>query len=108
MKVTKNNIKEINLNHNDLELLNALLDVLQELNQELIDLGELYMQLYIDYEDTHTEYSPERVDPCPDYYGMFTLRFEKNQYETVGDYMTLEELDQALLILCNFVEFKLS
>ena len=81
---------------------------IEELNQLLEDKDEAYRKLYIDYQDYHNEYSPERTDPCPDYYGLFSLRFEKNPYETVGDMMTLEELDTILCALVNFMEFKLS
>ena len=105
MKVTRENFKDI---ENNQGLLESLLIDLEELNQLLEDKGEAYRKLYIDYEDKHTEYSPERIDPCPDYYGLFSLRFEKNPYESVGDMMTLEELDNALFILINFIEFKLS
>lgn len=105
MKVTRENFKDI---ENNQGLLESLLIDLEELNQLLEDKDEAYQKLYIDYQDYHNEYSPERTDPCPDYYGLFSLRFEKNPYETVGDMMTLEELDNALFILINFVEFKLS
>ena len=105
MKVTRENFKDIKNNRG---LLESLLIDLEELNQLLEDKGEAYRKLYIDYEDEHTEYSPERTDPCPDYYGLFSLRFEKYPYETVGDMMTIEELDNALFVLINFIEFKLS
>ena len=39
---------------------------------------------------------------------MYKLVFEKNPYESVGTEMTIEELDSAMCILINFVEFKLS
>lgn len=105
MKVTRENFKDI---ENNQGLLESLLIDLEELNQLLEDNDEAYRKLYIDYQDYHNEYSPERTDPCPDYYGLFSLRFEKNPYETVGDMMTLDELDNALFILINFIEFKLS
>ena len=105
MKVTKENFKCI---ENNQSLLESLLIDLEELNQLLEDKDESYRKLYIDYQDYHNEYSPERTDPCPDYYGLFSLRFEKNPYETVGDMMTLEELDTILCVLVNFMEFKLS
>lgn len=105
MKVTRENFKDI---ENNQGLLESLLIDLEELNQLLEDNGEAYRKLYIDYQDYHNEYSPERTDPCPDYYGLFSLRFEKNPYETVGDMMTLNELDNALFVLINFIEFKLS
>ena len=105
MKVTRENFKDIKNNRG---LLESLLIDLEELNQLLEDKGEAYRKLYIDYQDYHNEYSPERTDPCPDYYGLFSLRFEKYPYETVGDMMTIEELDNALFVLINFIEFKLS
>lgn len=105
MKVTRENFKDI---ENNQGLLESLLIDLEELNQLLEDKDEAYRKLYIDYEDKHTEYSPERTDPCPDYYGLFSLRFEKNHYETVGGMMTLEELDTVMCALVNFTEFKLS
>jgi len=113
MKVTVDNIANIeyisdyNLEYGKM-ILEALLDDIKELNDLLIDKGESYRQIYIDYINEHTEYSPERVDPCPDYYGMFTLRFEKNPYEIIGDVMLLDELDNAICMLINFMEFKLS
>lgn len=113
MKVTIDNIKNIKyidgyaLDYGKRHLKAILKDV-DELNDLLKDKGESYRQIYINYEDEHTKYSPERVDPCPDYYGMFTLRFEKNQYETIGEVMSLDELDNAICILINFTEFKLS
>lgn len=115
MKVTQENIKNIKYVYNwnypsesAQNYLKSLLIDLLELNNELDNRGESHKKLYIDYEDKHTEYSPERTDPCPDYYGMYKLVFEKNPYESVGTEMTIEELDSAMCILINFVEFKLS
>ena len=116
MKVTKENINSIQYipgckTLNDLNeaknLLESILIDVMELNQLLEDRDENYHKIYIDYIDTHTEYSVERTDPCPDYYGMFTLRFEYNNYETIGTEMTIDELNNALCILINFVEFAL-
>ena len=114
MKVTVDNIKDIDYINDyraietSKKLLRSLLVDIEELNQLLIDKNESYRQVYIDYENKHTEYSPERTDPCPDYYGLFTLRFIKNPYETIGEQMTLDELDSAICLLINFTEFKLS
>ena len=51
----------------------------------------------------HTEYSPERTDPCPDYYGMFRLLFENNPVN-VGGEMDIDQLDMTLFILNEFEE----
>lgn len=114
MKVTIDNIKDIDYIYDyyaietGKKLLKSLLVDIEELNQLLIDKNESYRQVYIDYENMHTEYSLERTDPCPDYYGLFTLRFVKNPYEIIGEPMTLNELDSAICLLTNFTEFKLS
>ena len=107
MRVTWENYKDIIPEKNQ-GLIESLLIDLLELNTELENIQEPYRKLYIDYITEHTEYSPERTDPCPDYYGMYKLVFEKNHYESVGTEMTIDELDSALCILINFVEFKLS
>lgn len=107
MKLTDENYKDY-VPKKDQELFGSLLIDLSTLNSILVDQGEAYRKLYFDIETNHTPYSPERTDPCPDYYGMYTIRFEKNKYETVGDYMTINELDNAMLIISNFVESKLS
>ena len=73
MRVTRENIKDIKCYtgverplSNCAELLESLLEEVEELN------GNRYNKLFINYIDTHTEYSPERTDPCPDYYGLLT------------------------------------
>ena len=114
MKVTNENIDSIKYIHdyynveNGKQVLKSLLIDLMELNQLLEDKDESYKKLYIDYIDEHTDWEPERTDPCPDYYGFFRLRFEKDHYETIGSEMNLNELDYVLCALINFVEFKLS
>ena len=112
MRVTQENIKDIKYIYdyynveNGKYILESLLIDLTELNNELDNKGESYKKLYIDYEDKHTEYSSERTDPCPDYYGTFTLRFENKSYETIGGVMDLNELDTVLCALVNFIEFR--
>ena len=115
MKVTFDNIKKIDYFIRNCEeeydyetgqlMLKSILTDLNELNELLINHNQSYKQLYLDWQDYHNEYSPERTDPCPDYYGLFTLRFEKNPYETVGDEMTIHEIENALFVLINFEEF---
>ena len=115
MKVTFDNIKNVDYFIRNCEeeydyetgqlMLKSILTDLNELNELLINQNKSYKQLYLDWQDYHNEYSPERIDPCPDYYGLFTLRFEKNPYETVGDEMTIHEIENALFVLINFEEF---
>jgi hypothetical protein len=111
MKVTIDNINTIEYFYGDNPLVKKTLINRGLLASLLLDIAELNNQIderkhiYIDYENEHTEYSPERTDPCPDYYGLFTLRFENKPSETVGGIMDLNELDTVLCALVNFIEF---
>ena len=92
----------------DQSLMMGLLIDLMELNQELEDNQESYRKLYIDYQDYHDEYSPERTDPCPDFIGTYTLRLIKDPYNKIGVNMNIDELDTVICTLCNFIETKLT
>lgn len=102
MKLTYENYEQY-VPKKDCSLMLALLIDLEELNSEL----ESYRKLYIDIQDYHDEYSPERTDPCPDYYGMYRLYPEKDPYNAIGTEMTIDDLDNALCLLINFMEIKL-
>ena len=106
MKITKDNLKDIFIikNTKDITLLYALLDDINEINDKLTS----DKQLYIDIQDYHDEYSPERTDPCPDYYGYYRLYCEKDPYNHIGPEMTIEDLDNALFLLSEFFETELS
>ena len=111
MKVTTDNINTIEYFYGDNPSVKKTLINRGLLASLLFDIAELNNQIderkhiYIDYENEHTEYSPERTDSCPDYCGMFRLRFESNPSETVGDYVDLWTLDNVICALVNFVEF---
>ncbi len=92
MQITFETISKVPKNEQGLLL--ALYKDLTELNTKL------HKNIFIWYEDTHTEYSPERCDPCSDYYGTYILCTDS---ESIGNHMTLEELDSALLLLWDFV-----
>lgn len=102
MKLTYENYEQY-VPKEDCQLMLALLIDLEELNSEL----ESYRKLYIDIQDYHDEYSPERTDPCPDYYGMYRLYPENDPYNAIGTEMTIDDLDSALCLLINFMEIKL-
>lgn len=97
MKLTKDNISTLDIKENEKKLLKVLLadiDIINIFNNK---------KLYVDWQDFHTEYSPEWTDPCPDYYGYYTLRFEHKPYEIVGVEMTIDDLDSALCLLIEFM-----
>ena len=95
MIVTKYNIKDIPISNKESGLLNSLLIDLEEINHNL----PLQMSnINIDWIDEHTKYSPEQVDPCPDYYGMYRL-WQDNK--TLGIEMDLETLDYVLCVISD-------
>ena len=98
MKVTLDNIKDIPLKERERNLLVSLLIDIDEINSLTGD------KLYIDWQDFHNEYSPERTDPCPDYYGYYTIR--SNPYEIIGLEATLDQLDEYLCVLSTYINFK--
>ena len=95
MKITKDNFKKF-VPKEEHDLLEALLKDLNDVNKYHDK------KLYIDWQDWHNDYSCERTDPCPDYYGYYTLRFENMTDETVGDVMTNNELDSAMCLLFSY------
>lgn len=100
MKLTKENYKQY-VPEKDWMLCGALLRDVKELNDYLDDTNQSNRTIYIDFETEHTEYSPERVDPCPDYYGMYRLFFEK-QGVSFGVEMDIDYLDG---IICTLYEY---
>ena len=95
MRITESNIENIPIKER--ALVRALLNDLAEINHNL----PLHSpNLELEWIDTHTEYSPERTDPCPDYYGMYRV-WRGDDY--IGVEMDLDTLDFALCLLYNFV-----
>ena len=99
MIVTEKNIESLPISYHEKGLLKALLQDLEEINHNLPLRSK---ELYIDWIDEHTEYSPERTDPCPDFYGMY--RIIRNS-DILGIEMDLDTLDTALCLLHNFVVY---
>ena len=95
MKITKDNFKKF-VPKEEHDLLEALLKDLNDVNKYHDK------KLYIDWQDWHNDYSCERTDPCPDYYGMFRVRREDNN-DYLGVEMTLRDLDISLCLLHNYL-----
>lgn len=79
-------------------LLRSLLDDLEIINLQHNTNIELHQV------DKHTEWSPERTDPCPDYYGMYYLYIPETK-ETIGDYMYIDDLNETMYILSEFSDY---
>ena len=96
MIITVDNINECDIQSvkDNKELLIALLSDLKEINNKTKN------TYCIDVQEWHNEYSPERVDPCPDNYGYFSIIYNDEQ---LGDCMDINVLDNILFILYEFV-----
>lgn len=95
MRITRENVDKIPLEEKDRRLLTSNISDINELNEMT---GK---DFFLDWQDFHDEYSPERTDPCPDYYAYFSIR-EDSYYSTIGEmYSTVKELDNAILVLTD-------
>ena len=65
-------------------------------------------------EDYHDTYSPERVDPCPDYYGCYTLMTENEElYKqkfgyvdcTLSEKLPLNDFESVFFAIIEFIDF---
>ena len=79
-------------------LLRSLLDDLEIINLQHNTNIELHQV------EEHTEWSPERTDPCPDYYGMYYLYIPETK-EKIGDYMYIDDLNEIICVLSEFSEY---
>ena len=98
MRVTYENIKTLPISTSERNLLRALLLDVQEINEK-----SSKPPIYVDWQDFHNEYSPEWTDPCPDYYGCYTLKSDALKGEIIGVEMTIDMLDNTLCTLGNYV-----
>ena len=81
-------------------------DIVPEKEQGLLlallnDIGEndvMPRELEIHWQDWHDEYSPERTDPCPDYYGTYGMKWAGCD-EWINHELTLDELDNHICTL---------
>lgn len=98
MRVTYENIKTLPINDREKRLLKALLLDVEDINKM-----NLKPPIYVNWQDYHNEYSPEWTDPCPDYYGYYTLKNDTLEGEIIGVEMTIDMLDDVLCTLSNYV-----
>lgn len=99
MKVTKDNLDIIE-SENDRTLVRLLLVELEEgINSRLSD----HQKIYITYELEHTDYSPEWVEPMPDFYHTYSICSDALDY-TLADGLNVHELDAAVCCLDSLHE----
>lgn len=95
MRISKNNLDKIDVKPSERKILSGILTDIESLNEMT---GR---DFYIDWQHFHNKYSPERTDPCPDYYGFFSIRTE-TYASTIGDYYEdVTSLDDAVLVLID-------
>ncbi len=95
MRINECNIENIPIKERT--LVRTLLNDMEEINPNLPVHSP---NLELEWIDTHTKYSPEWTDPCPDYYGMYRV-WRGDDF--IGVEMDLDTLDSALCLLYNFV-----
>lgn len=100
MKVTYENIEDLPIDNKDKVILKALLTDIDEINN-----ANLKDPIYIDWEENHTEYSPERTEPCPDFYGTYSL-IRSTTKDKLGVEIDLDTLDIALCLLNNYIIYE--
>lgn len=88
----------LNKSNTSNKLLESLLDDLEIINSQ----NNIHVELH--QVDKHTEWSPERTDPCPDYYGMYYLYIPETK-EMLGDYMSIDDLNEIMFVLSEFSEY---
>ena len=96
MIIDKDNINELPIKEQKRIL--ALLKDLEDIN------SMSKVMLYIDLQDLHNEWSPERVDPCPDYYVCYRLKSKDG--ETFGLEMDIEDLDNCMCVLYDYLMYE--
>lgn len=95
MQVTKENLNL--LPEKERNFVEDILDnELEEINSFNKGVFTLHWQEY------HDEYSPERTDPCPDFYGMYYIR--KNNNRVMYLPVTLQEVDEYMFFLWNILK----
>lgn len=100
MKVTYENIEDLPIDNKDKVILKDLLTDIDEINN-----ANLKDPIYIDWEENHTEYSPEWIEPCPDFYGTYSL-IRSTTKDKLGVEMNLDTLDIALCLLNNYIIYE--
>lgn len=96
MKITRENYKDWASEDKQAFLLSLISDVEEDNNNHLYPKN---LEIHVD--EYHTEYSPERVDPCPDFYGTFSLYWEDRVKtgDNIYSELDLDGLDLALAIV---------
>ena len=95
MQVTKENLNL--LPEKERDYVKNLLDYdLQEINSFNKGVFTIHWQEY------HDEYSPERTDPCPDFYGMYYIRKDNNRVMYLP--VTFQEINEYLFFLWSILK----
>lgn len=100
MKITRENINSIPISDKEKQAVLYDLDDIEEINDMCKE--ELF---YLYWEENHTEYSCERTDPCPDYYGCYSIRATKDNKLIGLECSTEEELQDTICVLYDTCDY---
>ena len=99
MRITEENIDRNYESLDDRDYVRALMKDIAEINEVT------GLDFFIDFQDYHDEYSPERTDPCPDYFGFVRLKeAHMPPGESLGGVVTLDELDTLIYTVHSMSE----
>lgn len=73
------------------------------LNYNLEEINSFHKGVFtLHWQDYHDEYSPERTDPCPDFYGMYYIR--KNNNRVMYLPVAFQEINEYLFFLWSILK----
>lgn len=98
MKLTNENLYI--LPEKEQSLAQALLMDIDELNQ-ILSKNVQDRVAYLDWQDYHDSYSPERTDPCPDFYGCYCIMINDKQ---VGDKLKIQDIDYSIYEIISYTQ----
>lgn len=98
MKLTNENLNI--LPEKEQNLARALLMDIDELNQ-ILSKNLKDKVAYLDWQDYHDRYSPERTDPCPNFYGCYCIMINDEQ---IGDKLKIQDIDYSIYELISYTK----
>ena len=70
---------------------------------DIINQTGIFSPITLERQDYHDEYSPERTDPCPDFFGQYSLMCngDRINYEP----LPLDTIDEIICCIFNLIKY---